>query len=433
MPATIEPTPNPSPKTDQPEGGGRPVWLKLLFFLSLIAFGAAVFYYVNRPAPVTPATPSVVKLAPVEMGDIEHRLRIVGATTAKNYAAVSGPRLSGPDSGSSMVLLRLAESGKPVKKGDIVAEIDPQTAQDHIDDTADGLRDQDNNVKKKQIQQELDMENLRQSLRVAKATLDKAKLEFSAQEVRTAIDRELLKLAVDEAEAAYKQIGAELKLRDQSQKADMRITEISRQLQVAHLKRHTDDIVRYVIRAPIDGMVVIESMNRRGGDRVMVAAGDRIYPGMPFMKIVDTSQMLVNATINQAEGNLFRLGQTATVNLDAFPGAKFPSKIDSIGALAVSGFGESYYIRTLPVRLVLSATDSRVIPDLSASADVLLEKAEHVLIVPLSAISQEQGQAVVHVKTGNGYQKRQVKTGLSDGVKVAVLDGLKQGEQVLLN
>jgi len=432
MPATSEPTPNANPMPDQ-QDGGRPVWLKLLFFLSLIVFGAAVLYYVNRPAEVKPATPAAVKLAPVELGNVEQRLRIVGATTAKNYAAISGPRLQGPDSGTSMVLLRLADSGKFVKKGDIVAEIDPQSAQDHIDDTADGLRDQENNVKKKQIQQELDMENLRQSLRVAKSSLDKAKLDFSAQEVRTVVDQELLKLAVDEADAAYKQISAEVKLREQSQKADMRITEIGRDLQVAHLQRHQNDIVRYVIRAPIDGMVVIESMHRPGGDQVQVAAGDRVYPGMPFMKIVDTSQMLVNATVNQAEGNLFRLGQSATINLDAFPGAKYQGKINSIGALAVSGFGQNFYIRTLPVKLVMASTDARVIPDLSASADVLLQKVENVLTVPVAAVTSDNGQTFVRVQSGGGFQKRAVKTGLSNGIKVAILDGLKQGEHVLLN
>lgn len=432
MPATLEPTPNVNPKPDQPEGG-RPVWLKLVFFLSLIVFGAAVLYFVNRPAPLKQATPTAIKLAPVELGNIEYRLRIVGSTSARNYAAITGPRLSGPDSGSSMVLLRLAESGKFVRKGDVIAEIDPQSAQDHIDDTADGLRDQENNVKKKQIQQELDMENLRQSMRVAKAALDKARLDFSAQEVRTVVDQELLKLAVDEAEAAYKQISAELKLRQQSQAADMRIAQISRDLEVAHLKRHQNDIVRYVIRAPIDGMVVIESMNRPGGDRVQVAAGDRVFPGMPFMKIVDTREMLVNATVNQAEGNLFRLGQSAIVNLDAFPGAKYTGKIDSIGALAVSSFGQNYYIRTLPVRVVMSSVDNRVIPDLSASADVLLDKAENVLTVPLAAVSQEKGQTYVQVKTPSGFQRRVIKTGLSNGVKVAVLEGLNKGEQVLLN
>jgi len=433
MSATSNPTSNPGDKPVPPENAGRPVWLKLVFFLSLIAFGAAILYYVNRPAAVQPATPVAVKLAPVERGDVEFRLRIVGSTTAKRYAAISGPRLNGPDSGTSMVLLRLAESGKFVKAGDVVAEIDPQSAQDHIDDTVAGLRDKENDVKKKQIQQELDMENLRQSLRVAKATLDKAKLDFSAQEVRTVVDQELLKLAVDEAEASYKQIGSEVALREASQKADMRITSIARDLEIAHVKRHEVDIVRYVIRAPIDGMIVIETMNRPGGDRVQVAPGDRVFPGQPFMKIVDTSAMLVNATVNQTESNLFRLGQNATVNLDAFPEARFTGKIDSIGALATGGRSQNFYIRTLPVRVVMTSTDSRVIPDLSASADVLLNRAEGVLTVPLTAVSAEKDQQFVEVKTAKGFEKRAIKTGLSDGVKVAVLEGLKQGEQVRLN
>ncbi|MBA3974909.1 MAG: hypothetical protein C0504_11920 [Candidatus Solibacter sp.] len=432
MSAPTNPTSNPAGSAAGNGTTGRPVWLKLVFFLSLIAFGAAILYYVNRPAPMTPSTPTAIKTAPVELGDVEFRLRIVGSTTAMNTAAITGPRQSGPDSGA-MMILRMADSGKFVRKGDVVAEIDPQTLQDHIDDTVAGLRDRENDVKKKQIQQELDTENLRQSLRVAKASLDKARLDFTAQEVRTAVDQEMLKLAVEEAEAAYKQISSEVALREQSQKADMRMTQISRDLEIAHVQRHERDLVKYVIRAPIDGMVVIESMNRPGGDRVQMAPGDRVMPGMPFMRVVDTSRMLIDATVNQSESNLFRLGQRATINLDAFPGAKYTGKIDSIGALAVGGRSQNYYIRTLPVRLVMDSRDERVIPDLSASADVLLEKTEQVLTVPLTAVSAEMDRKVVQVRTAKGFEKRVVKTGLSDGVKVAVLEGLKQGEQVLIN
>jgi len=432
MSAPTNPTSNPAGNTAGNETTGRPVWLKLVFFLSLIAFGAAILYYVNRPAPMKASTPTAIKTAPVELGDVEFRLRIVGSTTAINTAAITGPRQSGPDSGA-MVILKMAESGKFVKKGDVVAEIDPQTLQEHIDDTVAGLRDKENDVKKKQIQQELDMENLRQSLRVAKASLDKARLDFTALEVRTVVDQELLKLAVEETEAAYKQISSEVALREQSQKADMRMTQISRDLEIAHVQRHQRDLDKYIIHAPIDGMVVVESMNRPGGDRVQIATGDRVMPGMPFMKVVDTSRMLVEATVNQSESNLFRLGQSASINLDAFPGAKFTGRLDSIGALAVGGRNQNFYIRTLPVRVVMDSTDSRVIPDLSASADVLLQRAKQVLTVPLTAVSEEKDQKIVQVRTAKGFEKRVVKTGLSDGVKVAVIEGLKQGEQVLIN
>ena len=143
--------------------------------------------------------------------------------------------------------------------------------------------------------------------------------------------------------------------------------------------------------------------------------------------------MLVDATVNQSESNLFRLGQSASINLDAFPGAKFTGRLDSIGALAVGGRNQNFYIRTLPVRVVMDSTDGRVIPDLSASADVLLERAEKVLTVPLTAVSEEKDQKVVQVRTAKGFEKRVIKTGLSDGIKVAVIEGLKQGEQVLVN
>jgi multidrug efflux pump subunit AcrA (membrane-fusion protein) len=410
---------------------------KLLFFIGLLAIGGIALYYLavgRQKMAAKAAATATIQTARVHRATVENRIRLTGNTSARNFANVVAPSQRGPDAGQSMILLKLVTSGKFVNKGDIVAEIDPQSIKDHLDDTIAGLRDKENDLKKRKVEQELDMENLQQSLRRAKAALDKAQLDLRTTNIRTDIDREILQLAVEEADAAYKELLTDVPQKVNSQKADMRILEITKKMEDMHVERHATDLRRYVVRAPMSGMVVVQTMNRPGGDQVMLAVGDRVNPGQPMMKIIDTKTMQVEGTINQAQSSLFRVGQSASVKLDAFPGSNYHAKVYTIGALATAGGRNAqYFIRSVPVRIQLSAPDEKVLPDLSAAADVLLGREENSLTVPVNAIHEEGGQDVVYVRNEKGFDRRHVEAGLSDGLVVAIRDGLKEGDVVRID
>jgi RND family efflux transporter MFP subunit len=441
MSAVSDPKPEPklvpAPAPKPPVGSDRT--RKLLLFGGLIVFGLAILFFVYRPrqAPqeqqqqAAAVAPVTVK---VSRGTVEGRIRINGTTRSMNYAELTAPRLRGPGLERAMNILKLAPSGTFVKKGDVVAELDSQTLKDRIDDEIAELREEENNLKKRRYEQELDMENLRQSLRVAKAELDKAQLDSKATEVRTVVDQELLKLAVEEAAAKYKELQANVAFTQASQKADYRNLEIRYQIQKMRVDRYTADLEKFSIKAPMDGMIVMLTQNRPGSrEEVQIQVGDSISPGQPFMRIVDPSTMQVEATINQTESSHFRIGQEASIGLDAYPGVRYSAKVFSIGALASRSGREQYFVRTVPINVKVENPDKRMIPDLSASADVLLNRAENVILAPLSAIRKEKGETFVYVKRDKGFEKRPVTLGLSDGVKVAILDGLNEGEEIRTN
>ncbi len=329
-----------------------------------------------------------------------------------------------------MVILRIADAGKMVQPGEVVLEFDPQSMKDHLDDTIDGLRDRQNDVAKRKVNNELRMENLRQSLRQAKAAVDKAALDYKTLDVRTDIDRELLRLALEEAQAAYKEMQAEVALTEQSLAADLRNAEISMKMEELHVERHETDMKKLVIRAPIAGMVVLQTMFRPGGDQVTVAVGDRMGPGQPVMKIINPEKMMVEGTVNQAEVTRLRIGQEAVIGLDAFPEATYRGKVYSIGAIGVGSRRENYYIRNIPVKVIIENADRRVIPDLSAFANVLIDRQENALLVPAAAVGEQDGKQFVYIRTEKGFEKREVKAGLSNGVQTAILEGLKEGDVV---
>jgi hypothetical protein len=198
-----------------------------------------------------------------------------------------------------------------------------------------------------------------------------------------------------------------------------------------HVERHEGDLRRLTLRAPMDGMVVILSQHRRGGDQVYYDVGDRMAPGTQFMRIVDTNRMQVEGTVNQAESSLFRLGQEASVGLDAYPGSRLPARLFAIGALATTSGRQQYYIRNIPVRVEILKPDSRLLPDLSAHASILVDKAENVLLAPASAVELEHDRAFVRLKKGEVIEKREVVIADSNGTEVAIESGVSEGDTLL--
>ncbi|NWF84172.1 MAG: efflux RND transporter periplasmic adaptor subunit [Bryobacteraceae bacterium] len=422
----------------QPAPPSRNPLHRILVYGGLIAFGAAILFgvrWLNRKPDPAKAPPVVAaKTEKVVRGPIEFRVRVSGSTSARDFATIVAPIMRGRGSERSMDIVKLAPAGTMVRKGEVVAVLDPTRMKDRIDDEMDELREEQTKLNKRKVEQELDMENMLQNLRVAKSEYEKAMLDLKAQEVRTVVDQELLKLAAEEAEASYKELLRDVEQKKIAQKAELRIQEISYQLQKLDVERYNRDLERLTLTTPIDGLVVMMSQNRPGGDQMTYGEGDQVQPGQPFMKIVNPASMQVEGTINQAESSAFRIGQMATIGLDAFPGATYQGKVYAIGALAVAGGrNQQFYIRSVPVRVQVQNPDKRMIPDLSASADVLLARADNVIVAPAAALRQENGKNVVYVKSASGFERREVKVGLHNGTQAEIVEGLKEGDEVRVN
>jgi HlyD family secretion protein len=297
---------------------------------------------------------------------------------------------------------------------------------------ADTIESAEADIRKRKAEQSVDSETLLQTIRVTKSEVDKARLDYNASEVRTDIERQLLRLNLEEAEARYKQAQADVEFKKAGWASDLRVLELTLERHTRHRNRHVNDIKAFTIHAPMDGLVVMANIFRNN-EMSQVQAGDRIFPGQGFMKIVNTKSMQVEALANQTESDEFRIGQHGRIRFDAFPGMEFDGQVYSLGALAAGGMRGSVYMRTVPVRLKISGSDPRLIPDLSASADIVIEKAEGSVLVPRAALQTEDGKTVAFVKKGDTFEKREVTLGLQNATHAVALAGLSNGEEVRLN
>ncbi len=429
-PQWLEPTPH-LPAVPPVQGKAR--WPYYAAAAVLAVLGAGLIFR-PKAAPV-PSPASTVPTIRASRGKLQETLRVAGSISAGHFSNLSAPLLQAPDTGRGLTLVFLVPSGSQVKKGQVLAEFDSQDIKDHLDDVEANIVQAQLDITRRKAQLAAQMENLRQGLRVSRATWDRAAQDARKVPVANPITQENLKLAVEEYQKAYEEAVKQLPLMEARQLADLKLYELNYEHELRHRERHQKDLARCTVHAPMAGMVVMQNVYR-GGEMNQIQAGDRLFPGQPFLSVVDPGSMQLDAMMSQAETEQVRLGQHGTVRFDAFPDIVLQAHVQAVGALAVGGRRLNYYVRRVPVRLILETHDSRVIPDLSASADVATGRPVGGILIPREALAQEVGAgggaAVVYVKQGETFVAHNVQIGGEDQTQAAVTSGLEEGQEIAL-
>lgn len=341
----------------------------------------------------------------------------------------SGGGTRGGGSDFSLVLLSCARPGSFVRKGDVVAEFDRQNMLLRLEDYRASVDALELNIRKLKTDLKVAKEAHNQMVKTARADLEQTLLDLKTVEVHSEIQAERLRLAVEEARSRLEQVTEEMALFDASQRAQLNAAEIDYRQAQMELKRSEANVDRMVLKAPIDGLVVMQTIFR-GGEFGQIREGDQVPAGMFFMSIVDPSSMVVNATVNQADSEKLRLNMKARVQLDAYNDLELPATIIGVGAMTRPAGWRGSYVREIPVRLKLDAMDPRVIPDLTASADVVLRAEHQAVIAPREAIFREgpAQAAFVYLRGPAGWMRRPVEIGLESNIAVTVRSGLRKGD-----
>jgi Cu(I)/Ag(I) efflux system membrane fusion protein len=172
---------------------------------------------------------------------------------------------------------------------------------------------------------------------------------------------------------------------------------------------------RVPIRAPVRGHVA----------RKTAVRGLYVTPGTELFQIADLSTVWVLADVYETEIGRIRVGQRAALELPAFPGERFAGRVTFIYPALSAGS------RTLQARVELRNPGLRLRPGMYG--DVTIEVgAEAALTIPADALVDTGEVQYVFVSKGSGrFEPRRVRAGWSGGGRIAVLEGLSEGERVV--
>jgi len=404
---------------------------------------------------------AIVPVVSVALGDLHATVRVSGTVAAQNFAALLAPRIVGSRSGMnrggtdsnfslgsagsgsggvggggpmndfSLVLMKLANAGLHVKTGDVVGQFDPLMQQNRLDDYKDSVIQTQNYVRKMIANLATIREAHDQTVLTAKANWDKAVLDLQTAPIRSAIQAEEYKLAAEQTEATYKQLLYEASLVIEQQAAQIRVQQLNLDQSAIELKRAEMNVQRMTIKTPMDGIVVMQSIVRNG-EFGQIREGDQVFAGQPFMQIVDPSSMVLNATVNQVDAEKLRLGMKSTIRLDAYPDIELPGTLIGIGALSKTSTFRASYVGEIPILIKIERTDTRVIPDLTGSAEVVLNTESNTLLAPREAVFEENGSPVVFLQGPEGWIRKPVELGVVNFTTVAIHSGVKKGDVIAL-
>ncbi len=405
----------------------KPAYLVAL----LAAAGIAVASLSLRARTPAQSPNAVNATSVVKRGDFVRSVRLAGTVEAVQATSITAPRLSGQNN-NSLVIMRLIKAGTTVKPGDALVEFDRQEQLRNALDRRAELIDFEQQIKKRQAEEVAARASDDSTLKQAESSLEKAKLELIKNDMLPKIHAEKNKLAYEEAQAKLKQLQETYQLKRQAATADIKILEIRRNRAETNMKQAESNAERMLITSPLPGVAVIKTTFKNGGNMVEFMEGDEVRPGQAVVEVVNPAVMRVRARVNQADMNELRVGQKVRVGLDAYPDLSFPGSVDQISPIGQQS-SLSPKVRNFIVLVLVDGAHPNLMPDLTASLDVELERLPSALVIPRDAIVFEGEHAFVRAQRGGRFERQDVTVGAMNTHEAVITAGLQEGVTVARN
>jgi RND family efflux transporter MFP subunit len=210
--------------------------------------------------------------------------------------------------------------------------------------------------------------------------------------------------------------------------AELQLLEAKANTRRVQIKQIQDQLNNLEIKAPQDGMLVINKY--WSGEKYRV--GMNAYPGQKLGSLPDLSKMEAKLFVLESEAAGLKEGLPVSLTLDFEPGRVFTGKVIGLDTIA-KPLGEDSPLKYFETKVELDVTDPLLMkPGVQVRASVFVEKEAGVLAVPNQALVYEQEKAYLLIKNSSRVEKRSVETGARSLTLTIITKGLRDGESVLL-
>jgi RND family efflux transporter MFP subunit len=171
------------------------------------------------------------------------------------------------------------------------------------------------------------------------------------------------------------------------------------------------------IYSPLSGIVTKADPN----------IGQVVTPSDVIVQIVDQSEYVFEAEVDESDLGKVRLGQLADVTLNSYPDQVFKAAVSEITPTTeTTDSGATVVI----VKLALGKPEINFVSGINGQADIVIDSVSNALVIPLDALMENDE---VTVKKGESFERVKVQTGLQSDSEVEIKSGLNVGDQVVIN
>jgi HlyD family secretion protein len=372
------------------------------------------------------------------------KVAVVGMLDAsKGYEVVSGLR------GDRGKVIKISDDGAQVKKGDVIVSFDPTFFEAEILRLGGEIKSRQSVVEFQR--QLLNLERSRVEKDISSSQFELAKIRQESEQISGYLD-ELRALEKQGYSVSSEIVQAKRKAEEsisRKKKAESEIERVQKEAifkvaqATAELKKSESDLEtarialaevkaeneKTILRAPIDGFVVIRE-NNMNTERRRFRMGDTIWQGQPVLYMPDMTSMIVKTEVRENDLNKIQVGLEATVKIDAYPSLTLSGNVESIGSLAVED--PSVAGKHFQFTIKLQESDPRLRPGMTARAFIMVDQVKDTLAIPISALFDDEGSTYCYFKKGSDLLRRNIKIARMNEDLVEVTEGLSEGDRVSL-
>jgi len=399
------------------------------------ALGAAVVVIVIAGAAVamnarTGSAPSVTT-ADVTRGDFVDYIQIRGEIRPAKSIVLAAPL----QAGGELQIVKLVKNGSAVKKGDLLVEFDATQLQQRLLERKSELKTAEGEIQQVTSQQAINAEQQQTDVMKAKYDVERAKLDLGKRDLISRIEYESAKLSLADAEQRLKEVEAKALSAKAGAEAELTGKRRKRDKAQFDVERTQASIDALHLLAPADGTINILENPRSGGPfgggGVEFREGDRAWAGASILELPDLSSIHLEARLDESDRGRLKVGQVATVKIEAVPGKDFTAKVDLISVLARVDFSSGWPpVRNFDLGLILDEKDTRIRPGMTATARIAADRLPNVTLVPAEAIFQKDGHPIVYRLNGSKFDEQQIEIVRRGREQAAVSAGVNPGDKL---
>jgi HlyD family secretion protein len=358
------------------------------------------------------------KIVTVERGDIARS--VVGRGKIEPLS-----RVGIKSKANGIIKALLVDVGDQVTQGQVLAELDKEDLEAQVREAKASL--------------EAEEANLQASVAAeAKARIEAVnpELEFTRRDYERAhglfTSKVASQQALDDAERAYKMSDNHQKLLEatvdtaaaQTQQVRARVAAAK-----ASLDRAEESLGYATIRSPINGVVLVRPTEVGDAVSSILNMGSA---ATLIMNLGDVSTVYIRGNVDEADVGKTELNQCARTKVESYPNETFEGVVKKISP---SG-QEQNNVTTFEVRVTISNPQGKLRVGMTANAEIVLEERTNVVFVPETALVYDHDKStwaqLLAPGSRQGWHKVPVKLGISNGQRTQIMDGLKEGDKLML-
>jgi len=206
----------------------------------------------------------------------------------------------------------------------------------------------------------------------------------------------------------------------------VKLADINQQLEAATILATRPGLVVY-------GAADQNASRFRRSSEEAIQEGATVRERQPILTIPDMREMAIKVNIHESAVQRVAVGQRVNVTIDAFPDERLTGVVNKVAVVADSA--NSFMnpdLKVYPTTIKIDGSFDWLRPGMSAQVEIMVDRREDVVYVPIQAVTYFDDERVVYVDNGGEPERRTVQTGAFSEQFIEIVAGLTAGEQVLL-